>query len=412
MKSVAEFNPRADHRKDRGKERRFVLSKVAGGVAALVGLVSMEAHGSCTNLPTSVPDRIGRLQVFDSRIPDKRVLAGHRDIIWGDAHEKIPGIYSTFYMPADRDFDRSHDIEWYRHNHPDEVVYQCDRRTVANEYKYAFGYYTPVDINNPHVRTRLFSQAMERLTATARQYDAIAVDNVSARNDWKRCGISRAGEWTPLYSGALPDPVFARDMARWVGWLGHSAHEKGMCIAVNLYFHGDDEDGYRQIADQSDIVNDEHGFTRHCQPMDRGQAWIRRATLYAEVARKKPFEIIDYACPALKQIDQRVLNWSIANYLLIKGDRTYLAIVPEGNVGEFVDFPELYIPTGLPLGQFERTDDIFFRRFERALSLVNPFSRAATYDLGKARWKDFVGRPVAGKIVLPGGTGLVLLSAD
>ena len=373
--------------------------------------ISASARGDCTRLPVPVPDRIGRLQVFASRIPDKTILLGRRDIIWGDDHAKVPGVYSMFYMMSDRDGERQHDLGWYEKSHPDELVYQCDQQTVANEFRYSFGYFAPVDIHNDDVRERLFSQTISGLLSTSRAYDALAIDNVSPRNEWKRCGVRRADGWHNLYSGAPSDLSFARDVADWIGWLRRVTHKNNMCLAVNLYFHGGDEEGYRLIAAQSDILVDEHGFTRKCMPMDYDQNWIERATLYAEIARTKPFGIIDYACPLLSQIDRRVLNWSIANYLVVKGNRTFLAIIPEKEAGgTFVDFHELYISTGPPLASLERRGDVFFRRFQHALSLVNPFTHAATYDLGSVNWEDLGGQKVAGRIVLPPGTGLVLLS--
>ncbi len=348
--------------------------------------------------------------MFEWRIPDRQVLSGKRDIVWGDDRAKVPGTYSMRYMMVDRDGNRKHGIGWYEQNHPDELVYQCDRRTVANEYRYSYGYDAPVDIDNADVRERLWSQAVGDIAATSRRYDAIAVDNVSPRNDWKRCGVRGAEGWHQLYKGTQLDPAYIKDVANWIGWLRNRAHQAGMCLAVNLYFHGDDDAGYRTIADQSDIVNDEHGFTRNCGPMDYGKEWIQRTTLYADIAQSKPFEIIDSACAYLSQIDKRILNWSIANYLLIKGNRTYIAIIPDKEAhATLVDFPELYISTGKPLAVFERRGDVFIRRFEHALALVNPFKRHASYDVGKAKWSDFSGELVAGQIDLAPGTGLVLL---
>lgn len=56
-----------------------------------------------TQMPPSVPARIGRLQVFTQNIQDTSVLK-NRDFIWGDTlSAKVIGPYSTSYMPSDRD---------------------------------------------------------------------------------------------------------------------------------------------------------------------------------------------------------------------------------------------------------------------------------------------------------------------
>src|SRR6185437_1458422 len=122
--------------------------------------LSAPVYAVCPKLPALVPDRIGRLQVFEWRIPDRGILYRRRDVIWGDGRTKIPGTFSLRYMMVDRDGDRKHDIAWYEKNHPDELVYQCDRRTIANEYRYSYGYDAPVDIDNADVRERLWSQAV------------------------------------------------------------------------------------------------------------------------------------------------------------------------------------------------------------------------------------------------------------
>src|SRR5260370_42651244 len=102
-----------------------------------------------------------------------------------------------------------------------------------------------------------------------------------------------------------------------------------------------------------------------------------------EVAREEPLIVIDYVCPHAAEMTPAALDWSLANYLLLMGDRTYLAIEPEvTEQGPLDDPPQMHLDTGRAKGDFHERDGIFYREFERALPLVNPSSTAAAqFDL-------------------------------
>jgi Hypothetical glycosyl hydrolase family 15 len=362
-------------------------------------------------LPPPVPDRIGRAQIFSYRIKDRQDLARKRDIVWGDDGEKIQGLYSIKYMMTDRDPDRGHDVTWYKAHHPDWVVYKNDRETPAHEFKYDWGYNTPVDFNNPAVREYLFAVNVKPDIASHR-FEAIGVDNVECRNEWHRAGVWGPHGWHQKYRGGEEkvDPAFARDVAAWMGWLGARVHAAGMALVANHYPHLDDEGGYRRVAAKLDIILDEHGYTRDGKAMLTGDQWLRYISLFAELARTKPIIVVDQLARDRSRVTPAVRNWALANYLLMKGDRTYLAWPMEGAYGGLDEYPELYLPIGRPLGDFVRDGRVFRRRFEKALAIVNPERDvAATCNIGPGRWRDLAGTQHAGVVSLPPASGLVLV---
>lgn len=362
-------------------------------------------------LPPLVPDRIGRAQIFSYRIKDRRALLGKRDIVWGDAGAKVDGLYTIKYMMTDRDPEKKHDIGWYQTNHPDWVAYQSDRVSPAHEFKYAWGYNTPVDFNNPAARAYLFEANVQPEVATQR-YEGIGVDNVECRNEWHRAGVWGADGWHPQYAGVKEkvDPAFARDVAAWMDWLGARVHAAGMALVANHYPHLDDEAGYRLVAAKLDIILDEHGYTRDGKALLTDSKWLRYISLFAELARTKPIVVIDQLAREPDGVTPGARNWALANYLLMKGDRTYLAWPLYNTYGRLDEYPELYLPIGHPLEDFARDGQVFRRRFERALALVNPQQGTnATCNIGPGPWRDLGGVPHSGVVSLPPASGLVLV---
>ena len=400
-----------------GQRRRLAAVVVCAGLAA--GTLALAARpGAAPGFvqPPIVADRVGRAQIFDYRLKDKSVLTGRRDILWGAfvGGSAIPGVYSINYTTVDRDLDKTHTLAWYQANHPDWVVYGCDQ-SPSREYT---GEYVSVDVTNPEVRAALFNQGVtERLAK--RPYDAIGVDNLDNVNSALECGVRTPGGFRQLYSGKRDDPGFATRMAGWMAWLANRVHARGLALAGNLAYEGGNDAGgdredYLKIERNLDIVLDETGFERNCRPLQTDAKWRDRIDLFRQVALTKALIEIEYVCPTLAEITPATLDWSLANYLLIKADRTYLALLPmEKAGGALYDFPELYLKIGRPAGPMAERGGVYFRQFDRALALVNPSSTAsARFALDGAGWRDRVtGGALTGVVSLPPATGRVFVRA-
>lgn len=360
-----------------------------------------EVQNRCV-LPPIVSDRIGRAQIFVDSERTENLLRGKRDIIWGDRGTKASGVYAISYMPADRDPDSSHDITWYEANHPDWVARTCAGEP-ANSFRYPRGYLTPLLVARADVREYLFKDAS--LALGGDRYQALGVDNLQSVNRWGRCGSNGV---KGQYSGSRFDPAYVADQAEWLRWLKSRAHSRGKCLAGNLHFNRGDTQGFVTLEKDLDIVIDEGGFTRDCRPSVLGKDWLTRLRLFATVASKKALVLIDKICPTAREVTSSALNWSVANYLLIKEDRTYLAINPMDTKGRLSDFPALYLKVGNALGVFEQDGPLFYRRYSSALALVNPSGGSAKFSLEGNRYTTLDGATVEDSVTVAPGSALVL----
>ena len=420
----------------------------------------------------AVPDRIGRVLLTLGQVPDKSVLAGKFDIIWADyfykpGWAKIPGVYAMKYMTAVRDPNpnaripnstgdeglvKSRDLNWYHRNHPDWVVYKCPgapeppmcrkaeptsgptNPAYACFYPYSVDY-VPLDVTNPAVRQFLFDSNLGGAPYVPRVrgypsrgatvmsyptvlgsglYDAVGVDNLNAENGFGACGIYRDGRFRQLYTGSRIDPQYVKQLVGWLNWLRQRVNAAGVCLAGNDYFTTKDWRGFLEIAAALDIVMDEHGFARDKGPIETGAAWRTRVdTLRRVIATGKPVIIVDYVSPPARGARTRAaVSWSIANYLLIKSDRTYLALTsPRAGADPAKAYPELFIKTGRPLEAMQINKGLYWRHFTHALAVVNPSSQRARMNLGGARWHALDGGAISGTVDIPPATALVLTDA-
>jgi len=403
------------------EHRRVMCSFVCRMIVAGAGLlcatalsifqpspVRADTSSHCA-LPQRPGDRVGTAQIFAYYLDDRGVLVGRRDIIWGDEGPKLPGIYSMKYMTVDRDLDAKHNVAWYEaQGRSDWVMRKCDG-SPATEFDDSNA---PVDITRPEIREFLYAQAVTPVVKSKR-FDAMAVDNIFSTNTFGRCGNVEGGKLKRRYSGTHVDPTFANDVADWLRWLGARLHADGLCMAGNLWYEEQDIEGFRSLAKLLDIVVDEGGFTRNCKANVVDGHWLPRMKAMRDVAREQPLIVIDYVCPSAADMTPAALDWSLANFLLLRGESTYLAIRPDkSEQGPLYDPPQLHVVTGRPMGDFKQEQGVFYRRFEKAIALVNPSSvLRAEFDLAPDdRWRDLRGVSYAGKVKLAPGSGLVLVA--
>jgi hypothetical protein len=364
--------------------------------------------GETHPMPPNVAERIGRAQIFVNHINDRAILIGRRDVVWGDSGEPIPGIFSMRYLPSDRDSDKGRSLVWYTQVHPEQVVRKCNEQP-------AFEFddpNVPIDIRNPEVRREVLSGPIT--TDLSQGAQAIALDNVEAINLWSRCGVLQNGTFHRLYTGEKVDSVFTNDVADWLGWLAARLHEQGVLLAGNHYYHGLDRLGYLRVASKLDMVVDEAGYVRDCKPEFVGDDWLDRISLFRGITKSKPLVIINYLCRDAASVTPEAIDWSLATYLLIKGDYTYLALSPQKEIGEFVDYPDLYLRIGHASGEFSKRDGVYFREFDHALALVNPSrSMPAIFRLDKdMRWADHrnLDASLTDHVALPPESAFVLVT--
>ena len=377
--------------------------------------------------PAALPDTTEGIHlglVFNYKIKDFESEKGKIDIVWGAEKPSPPGVYNMAYYPFDRDRDggiggASHDYAWFRQNHPEWISYACDKTTPAWEFnKDNPERYVPLDISNPAVLQYMLDQYLGPYLQKG--YNAVAFDNVSFANTFKRCGIWRGGQWVRQFSGEeRNDPAYVQSVLQWAEWLHPRVRALGGAVAVNFSydfrarnFAGD----ATRLLQDVDIVLDEGGS------VDIGGGtgtkseadWLTNTKFENDLDRiGKALIVVNYIrTPHYTYNNMDVhaaLNWSVANYLLIKGKHSFLAVGESKDVGSQVDHPELHLPVGHPLSTVYKTGEIYARDYSNAKVFVNPSTASvAKADLGGGKWCDADGRPLSQLAVAPQAGEIVL----
>ena len=184
-------------------------------------------------------DGVHTFLTFDSRVnaSDVEAAAPGLDYVWGATAAHIPAyrkgnkdIVLSMYIPFARDpgctapADAAVDIgvppnnlDWWLKNHPDWVMYTCDKKVAYSEGDCKF----PHDITSPEVIA--WQQKFVRQAAAA-GYDAMACDNFQLDNSFLECGVYRYKKWVQLYNGNGQDPKFNADVITWLGNFTRAAH--------------------------------------------------------------------------------------------------------------------------------------------------------------------------------------------
>jgi len=190
----------------------------------------------------------------------------------------------------------------------------------------------------------------------------------------------------------------------------------GRAVAINIFFSPEDVRGFDRIAAEADIVVDEGGFSRSCKPKALDAYWAAHFGSFRKVAKERALVIIDQICKPLSGVSPQLVSWSLANYLLVRGDRTYLAMTDyetKESKGAGTDdgttaAPQLGI--GEPVGDPERNDGLYSRRYQNGIVIVNPSSaKSSVFDLGSHKYRDMLGNTWTGLSPVGPASGHVLV---
>jgi hypothetical protein len=368
------------------------------------------AAASAIPLPETATDRILYAQISDSHISQSALMVGRRTFIWGAGQPlRQPTIFATYYYPSNRDFDRSHTLAWYKKNHPDWVAYRCDKGTPAYDNTYGWGAYVPLDITRPDVRGYILQTFLA--PAIARGFDGIAYDNVSIENGAHRCGVWHGTQWVQQFDGKSRDDRFAAAMLDYIGWVREEVHERGAALALNAKLDTEQEALSGRLIALSDIWLDEGGFSDGCAPVVVDRIWHAKFHMAYQKARESGYVSMNTLCQPFSQVEAQEASWIIANFLLIRGARSYLAVLGAGEAGRLLDYSERWNPpVGSPVGPPRSVGPLFVRDYAHGLVVVNPSSRApASFDLPPGAWSSSAAHALTGPVELPPRSGLVLL---
>lgn len=366
--------------------------------------------------------------------------------VWAATSGTPSSIGQGSYLPFQRDWNTGYntpghddDLSWWRANHPDWIAYQCDRITPAYEFGNPF---IPLDISNPDVRNYQYNVLAKPLLQHG--YN-IAWDNVTLGNLEGRCGhYDRNGQWVARYSGQQTDAAYQNDVLTWAKDMYSRIHADFPYRMMTINYSENDS----RLFAYTDMILIEGGFTNFGNPtagllhdqnwLDKVQAIQTATTLGKAVLIGNEFPVnrrpsdadyLSYNLAAIRDIDRDItwseVQWATANYLLVKGDYTFMNISPVcygcsnthsdfkseayQGYGYFYDRPEYHIAIGQPTGGVAESQGVYSRAYSNGVAIVNPSSSVTRTVQLATEYKTLDGVNVR-SVTLPPTTGQVLLA--
>jgi hypothetical protein len=387
-------------------------------------------------LPTPYSDNIKFAQVFDRNTSPKTLLSGTREIVWGNV-APLGYVLSSAYITFQRDDEASgglpvRDIAWYYVNHPSWIVFQNDQVTPAIDFQYSGYYYVSLDIQNPAVRAFILARC---LAQKALGFNVIALDNVAFRNygdsGSKRAGIwsgasfdasgnRTGGTWVQQYNGTTVTDVAVQNAAiEWLSWLRKNLNDNGMSLLGNVdvpviggvISASDGVVTKRMLAHVDMWLLERYFLSSTLGRFITDASW---AVLYDVITDYNSHGgttifAMDYAEASIDLVPAADEAWAVANFLLMRGPSTFLAVGP---YGYFITYPASWNPAvGHAVEAPHAAGAVYQRRYSTGFVVVNPSSTdSASYTVPTGTWADQFGNVVAqGAQSLAAKSGIVLV---
>jgi hypothetical protein len=399
---------------------------IAIGALTLLGAQSLgtpTAHaGAHSSVFANTTVGIHREQIFDDHVPSRAIEAANADVVWGSswAHPP-PGVVNSGYMTQLTD-GSGHGARWWLSHHRDWLEYRCDRRSLAY---WPGDAGVPLDIASAAVRS--YQWVMEAHPNLRAGYVGIAVDNVTVSNVTQACGhFTASGRWLSQYAGAGSAARFRRASLGWLGTLTRRVHAFSHLATVQFnysYDFGSPWSANVAVARIADLILEERGVTnwgttgRHIASPDEWRTIIRWAKALQRVGTC--YTQIGVEPQPSSQVPLAERTWILANYLLVKGRCTYVAIVGshksasgvyDADYGLIVAYPELTMPIGYPLEQARsRSGGASTRLYSGGLAAVNPTTSSIVVALSQQE-QQVIGPSAPASVSLAPQSAQILLS--
>src|SRR6185312_7626039 len=359
---------------------------------------------------------VGMAMNYD--VKEKASEVGRIDYVWGASSPAPASVYNTAYIKYARD-QETHPIAWWKAEHPTWLEYKCNKRSLAYQFHRKLA---PLDITNPEVRAYQWSEEIEPRLAEG--YAGIAFDNLELTNESGRCGhFDSSHKWVAQFTGQSGDGAFTASVLEWTAAMREEVHAYSPSATVSINFSYEPRASAAANAalmDDADLVFDERGMTNWGQPgADRPspELWLQ---IY-EAARAVQeggscYDLNEEFPGASTAIPASELEWAVANYLLIKGDCTYISTsgfrgkkMNQQDYGVLHWYPQYEAAVGEPTGPaVEQPSGAYVRELTGGLAAVNPTLATAEASLPPGVWRDGQGEQVSGSLVLGPQQGAVL----
>ncbi len=359
---------------------------------------------------------------FSYNVNDPASIAKAYDFVWGAETYQVqgfrasnPNIMLSYYIPYNRDVGaygqadlaKQHDLNYWRSNHPDWVLYKCDGSTPA----YLDDNTIPLDISNPDVVN--YQMQNGAIPASQNGYDALATDNVNLENTTGACGFYHGGQWIQRYSGNTDDPQWRSDILGWMTRLQEALHAlpHPMALVPNLSLAplSPGDPFAQQIADHVDAILDEGGFTQYGQGYLTDNAWLQTVQYIKSVQqRQKPYYILN----EVPDTGNDQMQWNIASYLMAKERYSAIFIAHNQDYGSDKRYNEYNTQIGAPTGEMYSGQSVYWRNYSGGVVVVNPSgSNSYTVSAPAGNFSDMYGNHVGQSFTMPPHSGMVLLNA-
>jgi len=365
-------------------------------------------------------------QPFDSKITrnEARSHADRYVLTWGSVEPLAwrsgnSDISAGYYLAFDTDADMhgfgnlGHPLGWWRARHPDWVLYQCDRRTVA--WVPGLPDNVPLDISNPAVVAYQMNTVVPYMQANG--YTSLTVDVLALTNAPAACGVWTDGhrKWVQKFTGEKEDPLWTAAVMYWTAysqWYLHAASPQ-VAMVVNTpgwITQGDPDE--EALISHLDGFADEGGFTGFGNHLVNETSFNNRVW-WAEYiqGQGKAYLVADLWQNGEPNAAQR--DFAASTYLMGKEHQAALFTAQYGAYGAEHYWPEFASLIGTPCGPMYADQGAYFRKYSRALIVVNPTSKTAKVNLPKSApfYRDMENRQVDDPLTVLRDDGYVLLTS-
>jgi len=441
----------AMHRKERRAPSR-PLQRCAAAIAILGIAVSTSsgrpAHKglaspvtpAMANLPNTIQGVHFGLP-FDAHVP---IVNGVRqdapsgftvDYVWGASPTGGPnvpgntGARHETYTPWRRE---SPGLSWLQRNHPDWIMYQSNRKTIA---RWAPDLLDLPDIDTTNPAYQQWFLRNFALPAMRNGFQGISFDNGLIHNAGRDAGhYDTSGHWVQQYSGrVLNDPTYAAAQVAAFATIVRAIHVTypNATITVNEGYNTYTSLAlWNMMVPYVDMISDEYAFNNGgsgyltSDPGGDGapNRWLAEMQRYETFQRDQgkgvwfddnlPYDVAPYMTDGNTRA-RADIQWVLANYLLIKYNHTYLSIGGAQQYGYQLSPQHEYTTAqqiGAPTDDFFASQGVYMRDYTNGLAVVNPSAEATfSVSLPSGRYKDLYGHVMTTPLSLAPHNGAVLL---
>lgn len=379
-------------------------------------------------------------------------LIGTRSIVWG-SQSGTPGVYTTRYTPSIRGNPTEPNggtptLAWFKANHPDWLVYQNDRTTLFQAWAYDYAerpdltgypagyYFVDLDFQNPEVRQYKLQYCIDQV---ATGFTGMAFDNVGLTNEGAtptqpkiNCaghyvgaaydpvsGVRTAGTWVQDYEAVQYNGVpYAAAFLDYMQWMRANLNALGIPLMANIDPPTVQTESF--VHTNADMIQNCDIWFAEGRPQNQasrdpvGADWIVWYQVVTEFANNGGVWFDGSYTSNLNPnlVSQNEVSWIVANFLLMKGQYSYLNA---GVAHSFFTMANYWNPPiGHPLGLPAQIAPWLWQRFySNGRVIVNPHAtQSFRYTLPAGTWADQFGNALSvGANTLAAQSGVVILPA-